>query len=282
MVLIPAGRFLKGTWDSSFTVALATKLKLAGNELINLIDEIPSKLSLKGFNIDAFEVTNAQYAKFLEDVRMKGDKRCSHPDQPERKDHKPELWDDPTFNQPNQPVVGIDWFDAYAYANWAGKRLPTNDEWERAFRGKDSRRYPWGDKFDNLRCNTMNSHEVTVEVNEYENGRSPFGIYNLVGNAAEWIATTGVYKSSSGYEIRGHEIRGGAWNVNCEYRGLCYYADVAPSEYRDAGVGLRCAQDRRQPLSERFGLGLASSAAGLAISLAGLIIGIRYVRRQNL
>jgi formylglycine-generating enzyme required for sulfatase activity len=100
---------------------------------------------VKPFLMDRYQVTNAQYREFLEYVRSSGDYSMSHPAAPPLKDHTPAGWSHPELRQDNQPVVGVDWFDAYAYLNWRGQRLPTEAEWEIAARGRDGRTYPWGE-----------------------------------------------------------------------------------------------------------------------------------------
>ena len=98
------------------------------------------------FLMDRYQVSNAQYREFVEYVRATGDYSMSHPSAPPLKDHTPAGWDYPELSHDKQPVVGVDWFDAYAYLRWRGKRLPTEAEWEMAARGRDGRTYTWGEE----------------------------------------------------------------------------------------------------------------------------------------
>jgi formylglycine-generating enzyme required for sulfatase activity len=128
MVYVPGGYFLMGREDSQL-----------GN------CDFPMHLVfVSPFLIDRCEVSNADYRKFLEYVQKTGDSRMEHPQAPPLKKHDPEGWKTPNLSGDKQPVVGVDWFDAYAYASWAGKRLPTEAEWEKVARGMDGRMYPWG------------------------------------------------------------------------------------------------------------------------------------------
>jgi formylglycine-generating enzyme required for sulfatase activity len=96
------------------------------------------------FLIDRYEVSNREYREFVDYVKRTGDNSMAHPDAPPLKEHKAEGWAQNSLSGDDQPVVGVDWFDAYAYANWKNKRLPTEAEWEKAAAGYDYTEYPWG------------------------------------------------------------------------------------------------------------------------------------------
>lgn len=98
------------------------------------------------FFIDKHEVTNEEYRKFVEHVKQTGDYSSAHPDAPPLKKHDAKGWGRAELSGDKQPVVGVDWFDAYAYAKWQGKRLPTEAEWEKTARSADGRLYPWGNE----------------------------------------------------------------------------------------------------------------------------------------
>jgi formylglycine-generating enzyme required for sulfatase activity len=276
MIRIPPGEFIKGSTDDCLTLRLARSLNLSEDELRRLVMEKPGKMNLEGFYIDKYEVRNAEYKKFLDQVQKEGDGKYRHPNQPENKDHTPIFWNETSFYQPDLPVVGVDWYDAYAYASWAGKRLPTNNEWEKAARGTDGRFYPWGNKFDEKRCNTQKLHNSTVRVDEFEAGSSAYGVYNMVGNASEWVSSEVAFG-----HVMGREIRGGAWNSDCEYRGLCFYVDAAPPDYKGVDVGFRCAKDPVYTDLARLGLKVPYVLVGLIVSLIGLGVSINYIRKQD-
>jgi formylglycine-generating enzyme required for sulfatase activity len=158
MLLVPAGEFLMGSRDADSQAES---------------NEKPQRtLSLPAFYIDQFEVTNIQYKRFVDDT--------GYPAPPSWKDGN--YADEADF----YPVVEVTWWDATAYARWAGKRLPTEAEWEKAARGTDGRRYPWGNHYNSHLANTG---RYFVPANANIEAASPCGAVNMAGNAAEWTAS---------------------------------------------------------------------------------------------
>ena len=128
MVYVRGGYFLRGREDAKPTDP-----------------DFPMRLVfVSPFLIDRTEVCNADYRRFADHVRTSQDYSMEHPDAPPLKNHQAAGWKIATLSHDTQPVVGVDWFDAFAYAKWTGKRLPTEAEWELAARGTDGRPYPWG------------------------------------------------------------------------------------------------------------------------------------------
>jgi formylglycine-generating enzyme required for sulfatase activity len=154
-------------------------------------------INLPAYTIDETEVTIGQYAEFLDAIGR--NQAFDHPAQPPEKSHRNPKWDQycqaakngtifqGTRPNLNFPAVYLDWFDAYAYAKWRGRRLPTEQEWEKAARGVDGRRYPWGTDFlpdaANLRA------EVLQEVGHFPHDVSPFGVLDMAGNVSEWTSS---------------------------------------------------------------------------------------------
>jgi iron(II)-dependent oxidoreductase len=132
----------------------------------------PMPYQVEAFEIDRFEVTNEQYGAFVADTG-----------------HEPAAFhDDDEFNIPDQPVTGVLHSDATAYCAWAGKRLPTEQEWEKAARGVDGQEYPWGNKMDMKLAHLTGTTPVPVE--SFATDISPYGVRGMAGNVSEWVSDT--------------------------------------------------------------------------------------------
>lgn len=230
MVLIPAGEFIMGTEDQR--------------------DDCRPEhtVHLPAFYIDRYEVTNAQYYEFLEYIKKTGDHSKCHKDEPPGKDHTPREWSDPYYNNPEFPVTRIDWYDAYAYAAWAGKRLPTEAEWEKAARGENGNKWPWGNEWDPRRCNIGGEQEP---VGSHEDGKSPYGVHDMAGSVAEWVADwydPFYYWRSPSSSPKGPEsglrkvIRGGS-RFGRGFLLRCTSRKSERPEVHNKAVGFRCVKD---------------------------------------
>jgi formylglycine-generating enzyme required for sulfatase activity len=231
MVLVPAGEFTMGSNDGSD-------------------DEKPvHQVSLDAYYLDKYEVTVGQYAKFLKATGFNG----------------PPMW--ATMDQPShqkRPIVNVDWSDASNYCEWAGKRLPTEAEWEKAARGTDGRIYPWGNEPPNtLRANygqeKWNNHTALVPVGQLKDGKSPYEIYDLAGNVWEWVSDwydPDYYATSPPQNPKGPEngkyrvLRGGSWDLAPEHLRSTrrdFNIPLAPTyespAYRNFNSGFRCAKN---------------------------------------
>lgn len=229
MIHIPGGEFLMGSdksWDN----------------------ESPTHVvRVDAFYIDRYPVTNEEYKRFID--------ATGHPvpcydvewAEPHGYNWDPEERTPPKDKE-KHPVVLVRWQDAREYASWAGKRLPTEAEWERASRGTDGRRWPWGDEFLKGRCNTRESNiNATTPIDRYSpDGDSPEGVGDTVGNVWEWTSSLFrpyPYDANDGRESREADgwrvLRGGSWRNDLD-RARCT-ARLDGDFIFFSNVGFRCA-----------------------------------------
>jgi len=194
----------------------------------------------EGLFIGHYPVTNAQYRRFVEAGGY--EERAYWSDEGWRVKRKnkwtePRYWRDSKWNQPDQPVVGVSWYEAEAYARWAGGRLPSEIEWEKAARGIDGREYPWGDGFDPSRCNIDESGiGKTTPVGKYSpRGDSPYDAADMAGNVWEWCADW--YDEDKTFKV----LRGGSWNYT-QWDALCPYRYRGYPHYWYGSRGFRVSR----------------------------------------
>jgi formylglycine-generating enzyme required for sulfatase activity len=212
MVLIPSGKYLMGA-------------------IKGFPDEQPlHEVYIDAFYIDTHEVTIEQYRVFLNQTNRR----------------KPDFWF-PELDRSDEPVVGVSWHDAAAYAAWAGKRLPTEAEWEYAARGGTTEgKYPWGDKPD-LSYENLSSFGIAPVKSFKPNG---YGIYDMIGNVWEWCSDwydKGYYNISQKENPQGplegklKVLRGGAWYCDINQINITKRYNSDPTS-RSYSFGFRCAK----------------------------------------
>lgn len=202
------------------------------------------KVYLNAFYIDKYEVTNEQYVKFLNTIGTHDG--YINLDSGYCKIEKIEGVYVVKKGYEKHPVVEVSWNGANMYAKWAGKRLPTEAEWEKAAKGTNGRKYPWGDTFDRNKCNV--SMQRTMPVGSYPEGRSPYGCYDMAGNAWEWTADwydSDYYKNSPSVNPNGPNSgnfrvwRGGSLFGN-QLTTQCSTRNYLSPEKTQNGSGFRC------------------------------------------
>lgn len=217
MVLVPAGTFVYGI-SSRQRDSLLRALDTPHAGIFDL--EFPRQIrSTAAYYIDKFEVTNAQYQAFVVATGHR----------------LPKYWRSRLFNQPQQPVVGVGWADARAYAQWAGKRLPSEVEWEKAARGTDGRLWPWGNQPQGSRYNGhVQGNFAPVAVGSFPTGASPYGVMDMAGN---------VYEMTSSIWETGLAMRGGSYLNAAAYVRTMFRWSARDSTDGAQWLGFRCVCD---------------------------------------
>ncbi len=233
MVFVPAGEFTMGSNDGG-----------ANEKPVH-------QVYLDDFWIDVYEVTNALYKKCVDAGKCQPPGSLSSAKQSS-------YFGNSQFD--NYPVTFVSWNDAKTYCEWAGKRLPTEAEWEKAARGTDARVYPWGNEWDGNKANVEQRVGDTTLVGSYPAGASPYGVLDMTGNVWEWVADWydgSYYANSPSRNPPGppsgqyRALRGGGWaddhySVRVAHRYDLTYPtfsfDFYYPTFRYNFVGFRCAQ----------------------------------------
>jgi formylglycine-generating enzyme required for sulfatase activity len=239
MVFVPAGEFAMGRDEG-------------------VGDERPvHAVYLDGFYVDKTEVTNAQFARFLNELGNQEEDGATWLNVEDEACPIAEVEGQyqPKNGYANHPVVEVTWHGAVAYCEWAGRRLPTEAEWEKAARGTDARTYPWGEGIDCDRANYGGCAGEAIEVASLPSGASPYGALDMAGNVYEWVLDwydRVYYITSPGSNPQGpglgsyRGIRGGSW-VNGEKRvgAATRFSNVPANPLNN--VGFRCARSDSEP-----------------------------------
>lgn len=235
MVYIPAGFFVIGSDDIDEDL-LGKEFGSRDGKFFE--NEKPlRKVNLPGFYIDKYEVTNKDYKLFVAATGRES----------------PPVWEEDVYEPERErhPINAVSWFDANEYCIWAGKRLPTEEEWEKAARGPVGNRYPWGDEFDKNKANL--SEGDVVPVGSMPEDKSYYGVHDMGGNLTEW--TSSWYKPYPGSTLQSRYygeiykvVRGGAGSLEGHYNLGAIYArssfrEYYPSSGKGIDVGFRCAKD---------------------------------------
>jgi formylglycine-generating enzyme required for sulfatase activity len=227
MVLIPEGTFVMGSPP------------VEGDS-----DENPQRtLYLTAYYMDLYEVTHGKYQVYLKGISSKA------------KPVIPVFMDDPLLlTKDDLPVNGVSWENARNYCQWAGKRLPTEAEWEKGARGERAFKWAWGNLWTNQAANLQGEEDgfkYTAPPGKFERGRSPYGLYDMTGNVAEWVADwydekyylSGPFKDPKGPQTgKFRVVRGGSWDDVPLNARTAKRFQAAPHQ-TSAVIGFRCAKD---------------------------------------
>lgn len=255
LVYVPAGAFVMGSDKSERNERPARKVRMSA------------------YWIDQTEVTASRFARFVEATRHRTTAEAENWawvwDESLNKGkggwrrEKSVNWRNPSGKNsdwktmPQQPVSQVSWHDADAYCRWAGRRLPTEAEWEHAARGGDGRKYSWGNARDLKRANLHGGEDGfpgVAPVGSFPKGASPFGVLDMAGNVWEWVADwyhPQAYKTMAARDPKGpakgsrRVVRGASWGSPIDWATTTNRYDRLPG-YRNNKIGFRCAEDAKE------------------------------------
>jgi formylglycine-generating enzyme required for sulfatase activity len=254
LILIPAGEFLMGSIEKYGM----------GNEWGEQYECPQHRVYLNSYYIGKYEVTNAQFARFVGETGYhascdpvmarfyKSELFKSSPEEPDLS-----VWNGYYNSETaNNPVVCVSWNDAKAYCDWAGLRLPTEAEWEKAARGTDGRIFPWGDEWDTSCCNNSVEQQSggTTPVGSFPRGASPYGCMDMAGNVREWCNDWyggNYYRKAPQKNPRGprrgknRSVRGGSSEIPLPQLFRTAWRDRGEPAHGGHIVGFRVARSRR-------------------------------------
>lgn len=234
MVMIPAGEFIMGT---NRTDPENTHLKIGTVKPLYKDQQPEHKVRLDAFYIDQYEVTNREYKKFIDSVQFS---------------ELPGHWEEGTFpeGKGDLPVTNVTWREALTYALWAGKRLPTEAQWEKAARGTEGRLFPWGEEYKKGWANVgVDGAKALASGGSYPKDVSPYNVYDMAGNVMEWTSSWYQPYPGNTYQfkkfgkefkvLRGNGFQKGGHYFLEAYRYTFYRTEAKPDEYFE-NVGFRC------------------------------------------
>jgi formylglycine-generating enzyme required for sulfatase activity len=219
----------------------------------------PACVAVEPFAIARCPVTNAQYAPFVASGGYAHRAWWSDDGWALRGRYgwaEPRYWDNPDWNRPDHPVVGVSWYEAMAFCRWLGAgrgervTLPSEGQWQRAAQGDDGREFPWGDEPpDETRCNWNRYVDETTPVMRYPGGASPYGVMDMSGNVWEWCRTGWTGGQEAGGRREPRLVRGGSWSSDSPISLRAANrspkdpnARLLPAERNVVTVGFRCVR----------------------------------------
>jgi len=210
MVYVPGGEFLMGSNEGEET------------------EKPMRKVFVDSFYIDKYPVTFGEFTDFIEKTGYESRSGWQKHWSEEKKDH---------------PIVSVSWQDAWSYAKWVGKYLPTEAEWEKAARGTDGRIWPWGNEWDQKKLNSVEGGPCrTVSVGSYPEGASPSGVMDMAGQVWEWTDSREmIYKNKKLCHPHIRIIKGGSWSSK-GYMARCSFRHRGAVDGWQNDAGFRCVK----------------------------------------